>query len=216
VVSDAWDSSDPDTVTVSFENIKPVADAGNNQSVLRGATVSLDGSGSSDTNNDPLTCIWNIVSKPVGSLASLSNPASFQTSFIADLAGEYVLSLVVDDGFENSEPCNVTVLAITSQDACTQTLQETTATTNGFEPEVFKNEKMQNTTTNKINAALAKVDQGNVQEALDKLIHDVLAKTDGCAVTGSPDKNDWIEDCDAQAEVYPLIMEAIEYLQNMQ
>lgn len=46
VVSDPWASSDPDTVTVSFNNVKPVADAGDNQAIIVGDMVNLDGSGS--------------------------------------------------------------------------------------------------------------------------------------------------------------------------
>lgn len=52
-------------------------------------------------------------------------------------------------------------------------------------------------------------------EALNKLEHDLLGKTNGCAESGAPDKNDWIKDCDAQTQVYPLIREAIELLTNL-
>ncbi len=40
----------------------------------------------------------------------------------------------------------------------------------------------------------------------------MLKKTDGCVVSSSPDKNDWIKDCDAQAEIYPLVVDAINLL----
>jgi len=105
-----WDiflwPSEPDTVTISFENIKPVADAGVNQSVVMSDIVYLDGSGSNDANNDPLTFNWSIVSKPEGSLAEIVNPSLPQTSFIADMPGEYIVSLVVNDGFVDSDPSN--------------------------------------------------------------------------------------------------------------
>jgi hypothetical protein len=39
---------------------------------------------------------------------------------------------------------------------------------------------------------------------------------DGCAsLVGEPDGNDWIMNCDAQATVYPLIMDAIAILESM-
>jgi len=38
---------------------------------------------------------------------------------------------------------------------------------------------------------------------------------DGCALVGGIDGNDWIMNCDAQAKVYPLIVEAIEILESM-
>jgi len=37
-------------------------------------------------------------------------------------------------------------------------------------------------------------------------------KTDGCAETGQPDKNDWIITCEEQNEIYPLVIETIEYV----
>jgi hypothetical protein len=52
------------------------------------------------------------------------------------------------------------------------------------------------------------VGERNYVDARDKL-ESVLRKTDGCAMSGAPDPNDWIEDCAAQAEVYPLIVDAI-------
>jgi hypothetical protein len=195
--------------------VKPVADAGVNQSVIQGDTVCLDGSNSSDANKDSLTYSWNIVSKPDGSLAELDDSTSVQPCFIADMPGNYILSLVVNDGFENSEPSNVTVLAITYQDATTDTLQETTVTINSLDDIVLKNNNMKNALTNKINAALEMIDQGLYENALDKLENDILGKTNGCAEIGKPDKNDWIEDCDAQGQVYPIIIGAIDLLENL-
>ena len=51
--------------------------------------------------------------------------------------------------------------------------------------------------------------------ALDKLENDILRKTDGCATTGAPDNNDKITDCDAQGQVYPQILVAIDLLRAM-
>lgn len=214
-VSDPWTSSDPDTVSISFSNVKPVANAGVNQSVSRGDTVCLDGSNSSDANLDPLTYIWSIVSKPDGSMAVLDNPGAIVPCFIADMSGSYILSLVVNDGFENSDPSNITVIAIEDQNVVTEELEEIIITINGLDDAVLKNGNMKNALTNKINNVLEMIDQGLYQDALDKLENDILKKTNGCAETGSPDKNDWIKDCDAQGQVYPVIIEAIELLEDL-
>ena len=69
--------------------------------------------------------------------------------------------------------------------------------------------------TNKLNAVLGLIEQGQYQDALDKLINDLLKKTDGCEVSGSPDKNDWVRDCEAQQQFYALIQEAIALLTSL-
>jgi hypothetical protein len=215
LVRDPWVSSEADRVVVSLGNVKPVANAGVNQSVVQGDTVYLDGSRSYDANLDTLTYSWNIVSRPEQSLAEISYPASVQTSFIADLPGTYVVSLVVADDFVDSDPSNVTMVAISYQDVLTQILQKGTRTINGLDSSVFKNQTMRNALTNKINAVLEKVDQGFYDDALGQLEQDILEKTNGCADKDSPDENDWIKDCDAQNEVYSLIMRAIELMTNL-
>jgi len=215
VVADAWDVSAPDSVTISFDNVAPVAVAGGNQAVVQGDLVELDGFASHDVNGDPLTYSWSLVSAPAGSFAQIVPAAVCLTSFVADVPGEYIVSLMVNDGWLDSDPSNITVVAIAYQDAITDTLQYTIEVVNGLDPDVFKNRNLANALTNKLNDTLALIDQGLYAEALDKLQHDILGKTDGCALEGQPDRNDWLQDCAAQDEVYPLIVEAIDLLSNL-
>ena len=215
VVSDASSSSEPDQVTISFENVIPIANAGTNQSVVQGETVCFDGSLSSDANLDSLSYSWSLSFIPEGSSTSLDNPIAIFPCITTDQPGNYEASLVVNDGLVDSESSAANVFAIAYLDATTMTLQETVSEINAINLDEFKNKKMQNTLTNKVNAALELADQGSYAEALDKLQHDILGKTDGCASSGSPDKNDWITDCPSQNQIYPLLMEAIGYLQNM-
>lgn len=216
VVSDIYSSSEPDSVTVSFDNVKPVAEAGGNKPVIVGDIVLLDASESYDANYDLLTYSWSFVSKPEGSNASLSDPTVVQTSFVADVAGEYIISLVVNDGFENSEPDDVSIMAVTSQElAATQALFYATEEINALDPDQLKNEQLIETLTNKINVMLSKIDDGVYSGALNQLAYDILQKMNGCADSGSPDKNDWITTCEAQEQVYPLIIEAIGYLEEI-
>ncbi|WP_299968755.1 PKD domain-containing protein [uncultured Roseobacter sp.] len=100
IVNDGQSDSAPDTVTLSTQNVPPVANAGPDQSVALAATVSLDGSGSSDVDGDPLSYDWSFTSLPSGSVASLSAPASVMPSFVADVPGTYVVQLAVSDGTE--------------------------------------------------------------------------------------------------------------------
>ena len=57
--------------------------------------------------------------------------------------------------------------------------------------------------------------KGRYEEALNKLQNDILQKTDGCAETGEPDKNDWIITCEEQGELYLLVIETIEHVKGL-
>ena len=98
------------TATAPSANAAPVANAGPAQSVVIGAVI-LDGSGSSDANGDPLRYSWAFTSKPDGSSAALASATVVHPTFTADLAGDYVLNLVVNDGTVNSAAATVTIAA---------------------------------------------------------------------------------------------------------
>jgi hypothetical protein len=91
----------------------PTANAGNNQTVRPGATVDLDGSGSYDDNTQTnlLQYAWSFVSVPTGSVVTtLTGVNTMTPSFVPDLAGNYVVQLVVtdQDGL-SSRPSQVTI-----------------------------------------------------------------------------------------------------------
>jgi hypothetical protein len=92
-------------------NHPPVANAGIDQNVFTGGLVLLDGWDSSDADGDFLTYHWAFSSKPGGSVAVLSGPTSANPIFTADIAGVYVLSLIVNDGEVDSSPATVTITA---------------------------------------------------------------------------------------------------------
>jgi hypothetical protein len=93
-------------------NTAPVAEAGPDQSILTSSSVTLNGSGSSDANGDTLTYNWSFTSKPAGSTATLSSSTVSAPTFTADLAGSYILSLVVNDGQVSSGTDTVTIIAV--------------------------------------------------------------------------------------------------------
>lgn len=103
--------ADSVTITSSMANSAPVANAGKDQVVLTRSTVTLDGRGSTDANADPLTYGWTLTSKPAGSGASLSASTQAVTNFVADVAGTYVATLIVNDGTVNSTPATVAITA---------------------------------------------------------------------------------------------------------
>ena len=218
-------SSPPDSVKISFTNVKPVADAGGDQSVEVGDIVVLDGGGSTDANNDPLTFKWSLVSSPPGSLTKLSNSTSVNPSFVPDLPGDYVVSLTVNDGLLSSEPDNVTIIAVSLEDMVIRLLRETIARINGFDKRVFKFKSMRKDLTGRIIYAIKMVDKGHYKGqhyrlALATLQYWILPKIDGCAEVGRPDEGfpkreyDWLITCEAQGQVYPLIQQAIKLLRD--
>ena len=112
VVNDGHSDSNKDTVSItagSTSNTPPVASAGTDQNAYTGASVVLDGSGSSDGDGDDLTFVWSFVSKPSGSQTRLSDISAVKPTFTADTVGNYVLSLIVYDGKVNSLQDTVTI-----------------------------------------------------------------------------------------------------------
>ncbi len=112
VVSDgaADSTADQVVITAAEANGYPVANAGSDQTVTTGDTVTLDGSGSTDAEGDSLAYVWTF-SKPGGSTASLSGTTSVSPTFVADISGTYTATLTVFDGVYYSSPDEVRVYA---------------------------------------------------------------------------------------------------------
>jgi hypothetical protein len=118
VVNNGFLSSNPNapsaTVTITTAASAPVAvpTVLNQGKILVGNTVFLDGSKSTDPNNQPITSYnWSLTSAPPGSSAALGNPSSISPTFVADVAGTYVVQLIVKDAFGASTPATVSVTA---------------------------------------------------------------------------------------------------------
>jgi hypothetical protein len=109
IVNDGIEDSDPDTVSINWENTWPVADAGADQTASIGDTVTLDGSGSSDVDGDVLSYFWSLIAIPEGSGASLSDATLVNPTFVIDQPGDYVVQLIVNDGIEDSVPDTVSI-----------------------------------------------------------------------------------------------------------
>ncbi|TQV88067.1 PKD domain-containing protein [Aliikangiella coralliicola] len=113
VVNDGTQDSSPDTVIIaassSQQNTPPVARAGDDKLTFIGNDLSLDGNDSSDADGDTLSYSWTLDEKPVDSNVSLINPDSAIPVLVPDAEGSYVVSLVVNDGTENSSSDSVII-----------------------------------------------------------------------------------------------------------
>jgi len=106
-------------VNVETSNERPIAEAGPDQTVALGHSVRLDGSESSDPDADPLAYTWEIVSNPGGSNVALSNPGSVNPAFVPDVAGQYIVKLIVDDGNGGTDSDTILVTAVETEELVT-------------------------------------------------------------------------------------------------
>jgi hypothetical protein len=107
-------ATDVCTVTISSVNLPPVADAGPDQIVNEGDTVTLDGSNSSDPDDSIASYLW---SQTAGPPVTLADPSAAQTTFSAPVVGSGGASLTfmlrVTDGF-GSEATDTCIVNITN------------------------------------------------------------------------------------------------------
>lgn len=96
--------------TSFLDNIAPLADAGPDAGITGGSTVTLDGTGSSDGNSDPLSYAWT---QSGGPSVTLSGATTSMPSFVAPAQVNHVqnltFDLVVSDGITTSSADSVTL-----------------------------------------------------------------------------------------------------------
>lgn len=110
-IADAADSSATDTVVVTvLDDVDPVADAGLDQNILAGATVTFDGSGSSD-NVGILNYTWSFTDGTGKTLYEVGQTYTFETSGtypvtlkVSDAVGNYATDTVIITVLEANEP----------------------------------------------------------------------------------------------------------------
>jgi hypothetical protein len=108
--SDLGVDSEVVTITVTNFNRVPVADAGPDQvDAPNGSTVTLDGTGSTDPDLDPLNYDWQQIS---GGLVLLSSATDSMPTFTVPAPGLYSFTLQVDDGslFSNIDTVNISAI----------------------------------------------------------------------------------------------------------
>ncbi len=99
-------------VNVSWQNQPPVSDAGADKEVEGGSVVTLDGTGSADTDDGISLYRWNQTS---GTPVTLSDPTSVSPFFTAPSAGpdgetlNFTLTVTDAGGLQHSDTCAVAV-----------------------------------------------------------------------------------------------------------
>jgi len=100
--SSIWFGDDATTVslsqvTLSTNNVRPVANAGRNRIAAIGSTLALDGAGSFDADGNAITYSWSLVQVPRASKAALSSKTVARPQIVLDQPGTYVAELTVTD-----------------------------------------------------------------------------------------------------------------------
>ena len=104
--------SSADTVTITVSNNAPTANAGPDQTVAAGATVTLDGTSSSDADSNSLTYAWTQTS---GTTVTLSSSTASQPTFTAPTAAStttLIFSLVVTDSIGDASSADTVTITV--------------------------------------------------------------------------------------------------------
>jgi PKD repeat protein len=97
------------------QNSPPVADAGPQQTIYLGDSVTLHGT-ATDPDNDPIVgWQWEVVSAPAGSTYSLLDADTPDALFTTDTLGDYVITLIASDGLAWSDPAFTAVTVVENQ-----------------------------------------------------------------------------------------------------
>ena len=114
-VNDGAVDSTPDTVDITIQNTineSPTADAGADQTVNEGASVTLDGTGSADPNGDTITYLWSQNENNAFEVTLFSSTSASPTFTAPTVTSEHYhphILLKVNDGAVDSTPDTVIV-----------------------------------------------------------------------------------------------------------
>tara|TARA_Y100001956_G_C4124314_1_gene189200 strand:- start:148 stop:1539 length:1392 start_codon:yes stop_codon:yes gene_type:complete len=116
-VTDGYESvSGTTTVSFYYQNLPPIAQVGPAMLAIEGMTIPLDASLSRDPNSDPITYKWSFTVKPDGSNAVIDDPSAPVTSYVADVSGEFAVTVEVSDGEFSDFPYRATYVRVAPLD----------------------------------------------------------------------------------------------------
>ena len=96
---DLFSATTPTVLVTVAANTPPLANAGPDQTdLILGATIRLNGSGSTDPDGDTLTYQWSVTNAPAEAQYEFSDSTVGAPDFTLNQAGDYLLQLTVSDG----------------------------------------------------------------------------------------------------------------------
>lgn len=108
--------SDSSSSKSPMSNNAPIAQAGADQAASVNLPVLLDGSGSTDADNDSLTYAWSFADMPATSQSTFNDETLAKPSFTPDVVGTYSVELTVSDGTDTSA-VNQVVITVSDNSA---------------------------------------------------------------------------------------------------
>jgi len=114
------------------------------------------------------------------------------------------------DGYPRVRGTAVDMGAYETGPAPAALLDQAVGLVRGFAAASFTNPDSRSKLIDELEATIALLHAETYQDALNKLLNDILPRIDGCAKTGQRDSTDWIIPCEAQVQVHGPVSEAIE------
>ncbi|MBK6265972.1 PKD domain-containing protein [Marivirga sp. S37H4] len=133
VISATVNENEAPEAVITDSNNQSIAPENDNNVINVGNTFQLSGANSTDPEDDDLTYLWEVTSAPTNSTPTLSNEETVTLDFTADLAGEYVIALTVNDGNGNESTAEVTIEAEVSPVEISSNVDENTTWENIYD-----------------------------------------------------------------------------------
>lgn len=123
----------PPLPVIRDDDNRVISEDNQNNEITVGVPFILDGSNSSDPDNDEITFSWEVIENPEGSNPVINNETSEEATFVADVTGEYIIQLTVEDENGNIATTDVTVQATANPIVWDESIAVNTTFENVFE-----------------------------------------------------------------------------------